>query len=131
MMKTSEWVKALRSGDYEQGQEYLCRGGKFCCLGVLCEIQELQKQNVEGNIYYVFEGLKTASGGTRSLQQSVIPQSSQPTILEDLNLRQTVEDEDGDKRTLHTHLICMNDAGKTFDEIADYIEGVMASNAIV
>ncbi len=31
------WVKALRSGEYEQGSGYLQHNGKFCCLGVLCE----------------------------------------------------------------------------------------------
>lgn len=129
MMKTADWVKALRSGNYEQGQEYLCRDGKFCCLGVLCEIQGFQKDVVPcpeypDNIYYVFELDSYAT----VQQQSVIPTAIQPTILEDLNLRQTVEDEDGVRRTLHIHLICMNDAGKSFDEIADYIEKVQAAN---
>jgi hypothetical protein len=130
-MKTAEWAKALRSGDYEQGQDYLCRDGKFCCLGVLCEIRGLPKEVIPGsaqpdNIYYGFEGL--VSGGSRSVQQSVIPWAAQSTILEDLNLHQVVEDDVGDKRPLHTHLICMNDEGKTFNEIADYIEGVVAGN---
>lgn len=126
-MKAAEWVKALRSGDYEQGQDYLCRDGKFCCLGVLCEIQELPKENIEGDIYYVFEGLNSYTT-KRAVQQSVIPMVAQATILEDLNLRQTVTDEVGDQRALHTHLICMNDEGKSFNEIADYIEGVVAGN---
>lgn len=33
-----EWVRRLRSGDYEQGAGQLHLDGKFCCLGVLCEI---------------------------------------------------------------------------------------------
>jgi len=33
-----EWAKRLRSEDYEQGQGYLQAQGKFCCLGVLCDI---------------------------------------------------------------------------------------------
>lgn len=34
-----EWVKALRSGDYEQGKFALrTRDNKFCCLGVLCDL---------------------------------------------------------------------------------------------
>ena len=46
-MKKSDvkkWVKALRSGDYQQGIEYLCNedeiSGNFtyCCLGVACDI---------------------------------------------------------------------------------------------
>lgn len=34
----AKWVAALRSGKYPQGKEFLNNGGKFCCLGVLCEI---------------------------------------------------------------------------------------------
>jgi len=39
----AQWVKDLRSGDYEQGSTTLRRAGteggqdQFCCLGVLCE----------------------------------------------------------------------------------------------
>lgn len=34
-----QWVEALRSGRFEQGKEQLkTRDGKFCCLGVLCEL---------------------------------------------------------------------------------------------
>jgi len=33
-----KWVKALRSGNYNQGYEYLCHKGNYCCLGVLCEL---------------------------------------------------------------------------------------------
>lgn len=32
-----KWVAALRSGNYKQGEEYLCYNGKYCCLGVLVE----------------------------------------------------------------------------------------------
>jgi len=34
----AQWVAALRSGEYEQGQGALNSDGKFCCLGVLCEL---------------------------------------------------------------------------------------------
>jgi len=33
----AEWVKALMSGKYEQGEGSLYRNGKYCCLGVLCK----------------------------------------------------------------------------------------------
>lgn len=33
-----QWVAALRSGEYEQGAEYLHRDDTFCCLGVLCDL---------------------------------------------------------------------------------------------
>lgn len=38
-----EWIRRLRSGEYEQGKGYLCFYGKYCCLGVLCEIAAEQK----------------------------------------------------------------------------------------
>lgn len=34
----TRWIAALRSGDYEQGYTLLNSNGKFCCLGVLCEL---------------------------------------------------------------------------------------------
>ena len=46
-MKKSDvkkWVKALRSGDYQQGKANLCKEDKisgdceYCCLGVACDI---------------------------------------------------------------------------------------------
>jgi len=33
-----KWVKALRSGDYEQATGVLYNGTGFCCLGVACDI---------------------------------------------------------------------------------------------
>jgi hypothetical protein len=33
-----EWIKRLRSGNYEQGIGFLNKDDKYCCLGVLCEI---------------------------------------------------------------------------------------------
>lgn len=39
------WVDALRSGEYQQGQQVLCSIGssgqeRFCCLGVACEVMK-------------------------------------------------------------------------------------------
>lgn len=33
-----KWVKALRSGEYEQGTDIFEHGGKYCCLGVLAAV---------------------------------------------------------------------------------------------
>lgn len=33
------WVKALRSGKYQQGRNQLMRSTRMCCMGVLCDIQ--------------------------------------------------------------------------------------------
>lgn len=34
-----KWLAALRGGEFEQCTGYLKDGGKYCCLGVLGEIQ--------------------------------------------------------------------------------------------
>lgn len=34
----TKWVAALRSGDYEQGRSALNYNGRYCCLGVACEV---------------------------------------------------------------------------------------------
>lgn len=41
------WVKALRSGEYEQGKQALHPNGKFCCLGVLCDLYLKETGNGE------------------------------------------------------------------------------------
>lgn len=42
MMKTADWVKALRSGNYRQIQRRLSDGeGGFCCLGVLVALHQV------------------------------------------------------------------------------------------
>jgi hypothetical protein len=37
------WLKALRSGAYEKGTGSLLKDGKYCCLGVACEIGGVTK----------------------------------------------------------------------------------------
>lgn len=39
----TRWLEALQSGQYEQGQDYLNRFNKFCCLGVLCDLYLKEK----------------------------------------------------------------------------------------
>jgi hypothetical protein len=38
----TKWLEALRSGKYKQGKARLKREGKYCCLGVLCDISNLR-----------------------------------------------------------------------------------------
>jgi hypothetical protein len=35
---TRRWIEALRSGEYEQGRGFLKLDGRYCCLGVLCDL---------------------------------------------------------------------------------------------
>lgn len=56
------WVQALRSGEFEQGTEWLNRDGKFCCLGVACEVAigngvELSTETDRGAAVHYSNGL--------------------------------------------------------------------------
>ncbi len=33
-----EWLRRLKSGEYKQGEDYLHKGDKHCCLGVLADM---------------------------------------------------------------------------------------------
>lgn len=126
-MKAAEWTAALRSGKYEQGQNALCDGSAFCCLGVLAEVAGFEKRvDPEFQIVeYLFP-----FGETEVLrEESVIPEELLPTILKDLDLNLKVPSVtiDGDEfwnEDLHSRLIRMNDNGVPFTVIADYIDGV-------
>lgn len=60
------WLKALRSGQYHQGEGYLCqttpKGDVFCCLGVLAELA------VQNNVIDGWEQIDSSilSAGDRS-----------------------------------------------------------------
>lgn len=123
-MKTAEWTAALRSGDFKQTQRWLNSNGGFCCLGVLCEIKGLPKKDIDGEIGYVFEG-KTKDDERYS--HTVIPRPFEAQMLEDLNLSMRVNLGEGIEDSLAGVLMAMNDEGKSFNEIADYIDGMVAN----
>ncbi|MHA2366828.1 MAG: hypothetical protein ACXAC7_22950 [Candidatus Hodarchaeales archaeon] len=42
-----KWIKALESGEYNQGTEMLYNGdGKYCCLGVACHLLEINEDDM-------------------------------------------------------------------------------------
>jgi hypothetical protein len=89
----ARWVAALRSGKYEQGEEFLRNNGKYCCLGVLCELAGIV------NIERV-----TCIPTSRLTSTLDTPDREVQSKLENMN------DGVGDERK------------HTFAEIADYIE---------
>ena len=102
-MKT--WVKALRSGKYKQTTSVLHDEEGFCCLGVACDISGLGKWKSG-----LYEKRYAIDGGAGSVSVLPIPvrdwlglKSTNPTV--------------GQKQ-----LSIYNDAGKSFEEIADIIE---------
>ena len=96
------WVKALRSGDYQQGTGALCRDNKYCCLGVLSAITPGIKIKNLGP--YKEFGISRATGLLASEVREYSGVGSDVGIFS------------GDQ------LAKINDAGATFAEIADIIE---------
>ena len=100
-----KWVKALRSGKYEQGIACLNRSNKFCCLGVLCDLAVKEGVSIkvtQRKKYMFYNGVK-----------SVLPLMVQEWA--NMTSPQGVLFNGG-------ALTAMNDKGATFEEIAKIIE---------
>jgi hypothetical protein len=97
------WLKALRSGEYQQCRAYLHTESGYCCLGVLSELA-CQSGEVDLERKWWSEArFETFGSGSSFLDSRVATWAG-------LNA-------DREQR-----LASMNDAGKSFLEIADYIE---------
>jgi hypothetical protein len=101
-----KWLKALRSKEYKQGYSQLrTKDNRYCCLGVLCDIlpgNEWAREYLSNGVIY-----RSAIPGHKSMAIYL-----HDSLLEQLNLL-VVEQSD---------LIQLNDAGYTFEEIANVIE---------
>ena len=98
------WIKGLLSGEYTQGRNRLEQNGKFCCLGVLCDIAAkhgivTRKLNVPRDIVY-YDGQKGA------LPLTVVKWADLP---------------ESDPHVAGDRLSAWNDGGTSFAEIADFI----------
>lgn len=113
----AQWVAALRSGDYQQGQGYLARDDKFCCLGVLCELAV--KADVDGlNLGWAGPGIRAYNEATGELPEVVTKwaglHSNNPMVNADEGTYLLSELNDGETIDgVETH---------TFAEIADLID---------
>lgn len=97
-----EWLNALRSGKYKQGYDVLVGPTQHCCLGVLCETQGISKVD---NVF-----------------QFEIGEEDEPNIYIG-SLPYSLLDKFGLTKDQQNHLIKMNDDdGRTFDQIADWID---------
>jgi len=102
-----KWVDALRSGEYQQTQNYLRKEDGFCCLGVLCDLYG-KENNVEWNL--------ANNGHNYEFQEfeSYLPSSVRKWAgVEGYNFLVNNGTET---------LAGLNDTGCTFEEIAHIIE---------
>jgi len=94
------WVTALRSGEFPQGRGNLKNDAGYCCLGVACVIEKIDPSLLFGKCFPSVGWLP------------------EDTLL---YIKGTI----GEKfysHHLEGTLASMNDSGKTFLEIADWIE---------
>jgi hypothetical protein len=97
-----KWIAALRSGEYIQGKNFLRTvNNEFCCLGVLAEVCGINSviNNDEDAYHYDFDST---------------PLTAYPSI--DFLFSVSLDNDDAE------YLTKLNDAGSSFDEIADYIK---------
>jgi hypothetical protein len=108
------WVRALRSGNYNQGTLKLAQdkgqGINYCCLGVLCDLAMQNGEQIKVR-QEVDSGVFLFNGASAFLPETVKTWAGLKT--EEAALREF----DGG-----TKLSILNDQGKTFLEIADIIE---------
>lgn len=135
----SEWVAALRSGDYKQTKDVLSDGQGFCCLGVLCDlavkkgVAKFVPNDGDGVTYFTDDDEWDGDMDNTSLPSGVacwaglvdetgcaITDPRVPFPDEDLRALGVISSFKSDKGV--AHLATLNDKGKTFVEIADLIE---------
>jgi hypothetical protein len=107
-----KWVEALRSGKYQQGTGVLrTTDNEYCCLGVLCDLVDRSAWGVAEETFTCVNGVDVPRVAYDFHSKGDSSCYSLPYTLE-VNL----------KLTNTTPLIDMNDGGKSFAEIADWIE---------
>ena len=120
-----QWAAALRSGDYEQGRDYLHRdlgtGDEWCCLGVLCDLAVKDGVEVELTSFRSEEGNECFeyNGKYCEVPYRVLDWSGLATGFG--HFSEEMESFDlGDE--VCSSLGEMNDRGVSFGTIADVIE---------
>lgn len=109
-----KWVKALRSGEYRQAVGTLSQNGRYCCLGVACDIYERETGDILPRVPngdYPLEGLyhsEKYGDAFRKVGLWLGLRSGEG------GFREFIDDCD--------HLSALNDNGASFSRIADVIE---------
>jgi hypothetical protein len=108
-----KWIKALRSGEYTQGNGRLKnKDNQYCCLGVLCDLalkEGIVKEEIDNTDDVNDSGFKF-DGDAELLPNSVIDWASlvrSPKVLIGNELKELAE---------------LNDDGASFSRLAELIE---------
>ena len=115
----AKWIKALRSGEYEQGQLALRVDNKYCCLGVLCDLYDKEHNTdhwdppVEDDGFYQMEGEICVPPGFVWEDWARLDHPNPVGIP---------TNKIGDVPGYLSSLAEINDSGATFEQIANLIE---------
>lgn len=137
-----EWLEALESGNYKQGEGYLCTpDNRYCCLGVLAELAGAEKKLPEGSYKPAYDfklpedpASEWARGSLsfrlreKALFRSALAEFSRSVFFPGLDYGTIVRNADympSDAMELfqksgHTSLAAMNDCRIIPDENGDY-----------
>jgi len=102
------WIDALTSGAYEQGYNQLRLRDSYCCLGVLCELAEMEWV-CESNGYR-HEAISYGKH-IHEAEELVLPKS----------VMAWAELEESSPSVKDSNLSDINDSGKSFEQIAQLI----------
>lgn len=96
----NKWLEALRSGNYKQCTGYLHKGEGYCCLGVLEDILGAEWELAPGSANTVYRPV-----GTQSIYMTSYSFDDSLNSIDIIN-----------------QAAIMNDNGKSFSQIASYLE---------
>lgn len=100
------WVEALRSGKYKQDKGFLQTQEGYCCLGVACMLYEKQTSERFSRGGEIIRGGRLDGEFAKVREWLQLKESHGGYCI--CNIRQSLAN--------------LNDAGETFEEIADIIE---------
>ncbi len=127
--RLKQWIKALRSNNYEQGTGSLrTAAGEYCCLGVVCELAEVPANFDQGQWKFGVDGAMglLPTEAVRWLFKDFTPEEEEkfarfaadPDTVAEANLMIVRPARVGERLAT-----VLNDADKmTFSEIADALE---------
>ena len=110
-----KWLAALRDGTRPQGKRYLLADGKYCCLGVLCELA------AEGGVAEATTIVRSPDSWNPGMQVTRFDgdENSLPPSVQ--SWARVAEFGDSVSYTSDS-LAARNDEGESFESIADWIE---------
>lgn len=106
-----KWVKALRFGNYEKGQNVLRKGDRYCCLGVLATVAGVTVELDPNTGEYTFDGKHTSA-----------PISAMAFVGLATRMGSYTKQSPDGKRLLTSLAIDNDQDFVNFDDIADIIE---------